>query len=462
MSKGKILVVDDSPLVRRLAEVSLTEKGYKVYTSSDGEEGLRLAEQIIPDLILVDFIMPKMTGSQFCKLLTENDKLKHIPLILITGKGETVGQTFVEKYGVIDYFIKPFKSEDLIEKVESTLSKVGQQAEEYVEPISLEEKEITDEKKEIEELTLAASSLDVSEIELAKINEEKTEEYFLPEDISKEIPTELTNDLEKDLEKESEPPLEIREEDTLGDLSEIVKEVEEFKVDHQIDDVNIEIPELTESQTSEIELKIPEISEFEISEFKDDVIEKIPISEEIEDIQPFDISEASERLKEPLNGSSYAIPNIEKLIDYKFDALSTKLIDVIEESIENTLKKYEIVKPTSVILSGHSDFIDLKSLFYLIKSKSLTGVLSIYDKLMIYEFLFFKGRLVYGISNKQKRENDIKLMDDLSDEQIRNFMLENIALLKSSERGKFIFEIKEELKLLNLINRPSYAVEDIL
>ncbi|MCX7987923.1 MAG: response regulator, partial [Thermodesulfovibrio sp.] len=76
MSKGKILVIDDSPLVRKLAEVSLQEAGYEVFTADNGEDGLKIAENVNPDLILVDFIMPKMTGSQFCILLKENEKLK--------------------------------------------------------------------------------------------------------------------------------------------------------------------------------------------------------------------------------------------------------------------------------------------------------------------------------------------------------------------------------------------------
>jgi len=80
MGEGKILVVDDSPLVRKLAEISLQEAGYEVYTANNGEEGLKIAETVKPDLILVDFIMPKMTGSQLCKLIRDHKLLKMFQL----------------------------------------------------------------------------------------------------------------------------------------------------------------------------------------------------------------------------------------------------------------------------------------------------------------------------------------------------------------------------------------------
>ncbi|MGO9614685.1 MAG: response regulator [Dissulfurispiraceae bacterium] len=117
MEKGKIVVIDDSPLVRRLAEVALQEEGYKVFLAQDGEEGLKIANEVIPSLILVDFIMPKISGYQFCQMVREKDHLKDIPIILITGKGEDAGKKFMEKFGIADYFIKPFKSEALVAKV---------------------------------------------------------------------------------------------------------------------------------------------------------------------------------------------------------------------------------------------------------------------------------------------------------------------------------------------------------
>ncbi len=119
MSKGRVLVIDDSPIVRKMAEVALEEEGYEVFSAEDGEEGLKVTREVTPSVILVDFIMPKLSGYQFCQAIQEDEMLKDIPVILITGKGEDVGKKFLEKFGVIDYFIKPFKSADLVAKVNS-------------------------------------------------------------------------------------------------------------------------------------------------------------------------------------------------------------------------------------------------------------------------------------------------------------------------------------------------------
>ncbi|MCE5311874.1 MAG: response regulator [Nitrospiraceae bacterium] len=117
MKKGKVVVIDDSPIARRLAMATLSEEGYKVYTAEDGEEGYKLAEEVLPNVVLVDFIMPRMNGYQFCKMMRDNEALRHIPIILVTAKGEDAGEQFRKKFGVCDYLIKPFEPSELIDKV---------------------------------------------------------------------------------------------------------------------------------------------------------------------------------------------------------------------------------------------------------------------------------------------------------------------------------------------------------
>jgi len=143
MGKGRVVVIDDSPTVRKLAEVVLAEEGYNVYTAEDGEEGIKIAEEVLPSVILVDFIMPRMNGYQFCKMARENQFLKDVPVILITAKGEDVGEKFTEKFGVVDYFIKPFQPEELVEKVNSIVQ--SQRVEEEVAVMdAIEESEMTE------------------------------------------------------------------------------------------------------------------------------------------------------------------------------------------------------------------------------------------------------------------------------------------------------------------------------
>ncbi|MBW6509432.1 MAG: response regulator [Desulfuromonadales bacterium] len=119
-----VLLIDDSPTVRRLGELILSQSGYQVYTAEDGEAGLELARQINPAVILVDYIMPKMDGRIFCQKIQEDDRLRNIPIILISSKGEAVGKTFEQKYGVLHYFSKPFEPEELIDKLTEVLGNV--------------------------------------------------------------------------------------------------------------------------------------------------------------------------------------------------------------------------------------------------------------------------------------------------------------------------------------------------
>ncbi len=117
----KILSVDDSSVVRKLVSMILTAEGFKVITASDGLDGINKAREIMPDLILLDFVMPRMNGFQVCRLLQKDEQLKHIPVILVTSKGDKVGDKFVSELGVTGYITKPFQPEELITKIRQTL-----------------------------------------------------------------------------------------------------------------------------------------------------------------------------------------------------------------------------------------------------------------------------------------------------------------------------------------------------
>jgi len=114
IEKKKVLVVDDSPTVRRLVELVLSQNGYEVYSAEDGEHGLDLARECDPDVVLVDFVMPRMNGHMFCKALRENEKFSNIPEDLIakidevlksvtdaddSGEKDGVEQAETEKHG---------------------------------------------------------------------------------------------------------------------------------------------------------------------------------------------------------------------------------------------------------------------------------------------------------------------------------------------------------------------------
>lgn len=114
----KILVVDDEPDILDLATVRLKKLGYKIVEAVDAEEALVILQKDIPDLILLDLLLPKMQGDQLCKKLKSDDKFKHIPVILFTASA--IRPSLPEKIkemGADDCIIKPFEPEELLTKV---------------------------------------------------------------------------------------------------------------------------------------------------------------------------------------------------------------------------------------------------------------------------------------------------------------------------------------------------------
>jgi len=114
----KILVVDDEPDLLDLATVRLKKIGYEIIAAVDAEEAAAWLQNDIPDLILLDLLLPKMQGDEFCKKLKSDDRYKHIPIILFTAS--IVRPSLPEKIkemGADDCIMKPFEPQELIGKV---------------------------------------------------------------------------------------------------------------------------------------------------------------------------------------------------------------------------------------------------------------------------------------------------------------------------------------------------------
>src|SRR5207248_6554245 len=88
MAGELVLVIDDSPTITKVVQLVLTEAGYQVQTAPDGELGLQAVRAQRPDLILLDFVMPRMYGYQFCRELTADPALRDIEMILMSAKGD--------------------------------------------------------------------------------------------------------------------------------------------------------------------------------------------------------------------------------------------------------------------------------------------------------------------------------------------------------------------------------------
>jgi len=132
LATARILSIDDSPTVLKLIEMIGQAAGYEVHVANDGRRGVEMAAELHPDVILVDFIMPEMNGLQVCKALHDNPETRDIPIILVSSKGEAVGDKFVATLGVRHYCTKPFKAEELLAKLSEILGEQGDAASETV------------------------------------------------------------------------------------------------------------------------------------------------------------------------------------------------------------------------------------------------------------------------------------------------------------------------------------------
>jgi len=120
MSKKKILVVDDTDWNRDLL-VQLLEDEYEVLEAIDGAEGVRMTEQTMPDLILMDLGMPVMDGWEATRKIKANDALKHIPIIAVTSHAMVGDEIDARKAGCDDYLSKPIDDEVLLKKIKKFL-----------------------------------------------------------------------------------------------------------------------------------------------------------------------------------------------------------------------------------------------------------------------------------------------------------------------------------------------------
>ncbi|MCK4349838.1 MAG: response regulator [Candidatus Krumholzibacteria bacterium] len=122
MSKGKILVVDDEINITQILQFSIGAEGYDVITAQNGEEAIDKARREQPDLIILDIMMPRIDGYEACRILKANPLTKNIPVVLLTAKGQDIDKRLGQEVGAIDYIVKPFSPNKLIDRIHKLLS----------------------------------------------------------------------------------------------------------------------------------------------------------------------------------------------------------------------------------------------------------------------------------------------------------------------------------------------------
>jgi CheY-like chemotaxis protein len=121
MSAQKILVIDDQPNLRLLVSKILEIEGYQVATAANGDEGIAMAKSEKPDLILMDVMMPKKNGYQLAAELKLKEATQQIPIVLMTGTSQMVGEGIQLTTPAIDKLAKPFGREELVAIVKKNL-----------------------------------------------------------------------------------------------------------------------------------------------------------------------------------------------------------------------------------------------------------------------------------------------------------------------------------------------------
>ena len=113
----KILIVDDEQDIVESLKFVLEVSGFVCYTAFNGEDGLKLAKEIIPDLIILDVMMPKINGYKISRLLKYDSKYKDIPIIMVTARSQLEDKMIGEETGADIYMTKPFDIEELVNNV---------------------------------------------------------------------------------------------------------------------------------------------------------------------------------------------------------------------------------------------------------------------------------------------------------------------------------------------------------
>jgi DNA-binding response OmpR family regulator len=120
-----VLAVDDDPNVLRLMETILQTRKYKVVTASTGREALAKVREVVPDVVILDGMLPEVHGFEICRQLKTSERFRHIPVVLVSAvhTGWRFAADVKEKYGADDYLEKPFEAEELLRRVESLLNR---------------------------------------------------------------------------------------------------------------------------------------------------------------------------------------------------------------------------------------------------------------------------------------------------------------------------------------------------
>jgi CheY-like chemotaxis protein len=121
---AKILIAEDERDIRDLIGFTLTFAGHEVHKASNGAEAVEMAPQVMPDLIMMDIRMPRMTGYEACRALKNIESVKDIPVVFLSAKGQDAEIEDGFDAGAYEYILKPFAPDDLTRRIGEILEKI--------------------------------------------------------------------------------------------------------------------------------------------------------------------------------------------------------------------------------------------------------------------------------------------------------------------------------------------------
>ena len=125
MLKEKILIADDDLDILDVIKITLEAEGYQVIEAHNGQEAVEMIKKSTPDLLITDFKMPKMCGDEVCRVLKQDILIQHMPIIMLTGKGELLDKVQGINAGADDYIVKPFEPQELVARVKMVLRRTA-------------------------------------------------------------------------------------------------------------------------------------------------------------------------------------------------------------------------------------------------------------------------------------------------------------------------------------------------
>ncbi|MCB8994904.1 MAG: response regulator transcription factor [Bacteroidales bacterium] len=186
-SKFKILLVDDEDDILEFLGYNLEKEGFIIHTARNGKEAIEIAEKIIPNLILMDVMMPKMDGIEACEQIRKNPRLKNVLIAFLTARGEEYSQIAGFDAGGDDYITKPIKPKLLVSRVKALLKRYSADNSSQQEETMPGEDLIIDKERYLVILKGEKLVLPKKEFELLNLLYSRPEKVFTREDIFSQV-----------------------------------------------------------------------------------------------------------------------------------------------------------------------------------------------------------------------------------------------------------------------------------